>query len=214
MLTLESKFSDYVEALRKAGACEEVVAIHDGILKKNPELTIDDVYKTFVKNPDLDEGWPTWALKLIGKEMDVAFRISIITDLIHTPIIAYKLLQVCTDFTEEEQLILQDKYKGISSEIVKIEECLAAIEKSREFNIARVESLATAKSVTEAKALIEAKIGVATTISADSAVHTTDGIKKILEAERTKYTLETEQVVLDNGYTSVADFISWYEGLA
>jgi hypothetical protein len=112
MLTLESKFSEYVEALKKAGACAEVVAIHDEMLKKNPDLIVNDVYKTFVENPNLDEGWPTWALQLIGEEMDVTFRTSIITDLIRTPKACLQLLNDCKSLTEEERILLKSKYNG------------------------------------------------------------------------------------------------------
>jgi hypothetical protein len=96
-------------------------------------------------------------------------------------------------------------------EITKLLLCRAAIDKHRAFNQARVESLATAKSVTEAKALIESKTGVATTISADSAVKTTDDIKKILEIERTKSTLEMYDILKQQGFETYDDFHNWHD---
>lgn len=110
MLTLESKFSEYVEALKKAGACAEVVAIHDEMLKKNPSLMVSDVYKTFCEDPKLNEGWPSWALQLIGKEMDTSFRTSIIKDLLHDPMVCLQLLTKCDFLTEAEHILLKAKY--------------------------------------------------------------------------------------------------------
>jgi len=84
--------------------------------------------------------------------------------------------------------------------------CRAAVDKQREFNKARVEAYTTCKSVTEAKKLIESKTGVATTISADSAVKTADSLKSALEAERTKYTLAMYDVIKGQGFATFADF--------
>jgi hypothetical protein len=112
MLTLESKFSDYVDALKTGGACEEVVSIHEEMLAKNPKLTVGDVYRTFCEDPKLNEGWPSWALQLIGKEMDVSFRTSIIKDLLHNPMLCLQLLTKCDFLTEAEHILLKAKYAG------------------------------------------------------------------------------------------------------
>lgn len=112
MLTLESKFSDYVKALRNGGACEEVVSIHDEMLIKNPSLMVSDVYKTFCEDPKFNEGWACWALQLIGKEMDVSFRSSIIKDLIHDPMVCLQLLTKLDFLTEAEHTLLKSKYTG------------------------------------------------------------------------------------------------------
>lgn len=90
--------------------------------------------------------------------------------------------------------------------------CRAAIDKQRGFNKARVKAVTTCKSVTEAKTLIESKVGV-TTISADSAVKTADSIKSILEAERTKMTLEVNAILLSQGFESASVFKEWQDKL-
>jgi hypothetical protein len=91
--------------------------------------------------------------------------------------------------------------------------CRAAVDKQRAFNAARVEAYTTCKSVTEAKALIETKTGVATTISAASAVKTADAIKSTLEAERTKMTLEINDILLSQGFDSASEFKEWQDKL-
>lgn len=112
MLTLESKFSDYVEALRKAGACEPVVAIHDEMLKKNPDLTVGDVYRTFSEDPKFEEGWAYWVLELMGKELDVKVR-EIAIAKIKNEMTAFKLDLKCSNFlTTAEKATVIAKYEG------------------------------------------------------------------------------------------------------
>lgn len=111
MLTLESKFSDYVEALRKAGACEPVVAIHDKMVKKNPDLTVGDVYKTFYDDPSLEQGWAYWVLELMGKELDLKIR-EIAINKLKDPMLCLQLLTKCDFLTEAEHILLKAKYAG------------------------------------------------------------------------------------------------------
>jgi hypothetical protein len=218
MLTLKSKFSDYVEALRKAGACADVVAIHDEMLKKNPDLTVGDVYKGFSDDPNFEDGWAYWVLELMGKELDVKIR-EIAINKIKDPFMCLRLAYQCPYFSESEILLLKSKYDAENADIAKAIICLDAIVKSREFNLVRAEAVTTCKSVTEAKTLIETKIGVATTISADSVEKSPDAIKTALETERTKITLATNEVMRSQGFVdekgsgSVSVFESWLEGV-
>lgn len=217
MLTLESKFADYVESLRRCGACEPVVAEHDKMLAEHKDFTIGDLGKLFASDPKFDSGWAFWVLKLMGKEMASDFREATI-DLIRVPMMCLKLYYECAFFSEAEKSLLRTKYDGQGEEIAKAVICCDAIAKSRAFNAVRVEAVTTCKSVTEAKALIELKTDVVTTVSADSAVKSADEIKNILEAERTKVTLATNEVMRSQGFVdgngngSVSVFESWLEG--
>ena len=132
MLTLESKFSEYVEALRNGGACKEVVSIHDAMLAKNPKLTVGDVYKTFCEDPKFNEGWACWALQLIGKEMDVSFRSSIIKDLIKDPMQSLQMLMKCDFLTEKEHMLLKNKYVGkLPTAEKEIADCKVVLKKAK-----------------------------------------------------------------------------------
>jgi hypothetical protein len=111
MLTLKSKFSDYIEVLRKAGACEPVVAIHDDMVKKTPNLTVGEVYKTFSDDPNFNEGWAYWVLDLMGKELDVKIR-EIAINKIKDPMFCLQLLTKCDFLTEAEHTLLKSKYAG------------------------------------------------------------------------------------------------------
>lgn len=88
--------------------------------------------------------------------------------------------------------------------------CRAAVDKQREFNKVRVEAYSICKSVTEAKELIESKIG-ATTISIDSSVKSTDGIKKALEVEREKYTIAIYETLSVQGFGDFQSFRDFNE---
>lgn len=217
MLTLESKFADYIGILKAAGACEEVMSFHDKMLAENPKLTVGDVYKVFQADTTFQDAWCAWAMQLIGKDLGDDVR-AIIIEKIKDPMTCLRLAYKCPFLSEDEVLLLKAKYEGQGEEIAKAVICLDAIVKSREFNAVRVAAVTTCKSVTEAKALIESKTDVVTTVSADSAVKSADEIKKILETERTKVTLATNEVMRSQGFVdgngngSVSAFESWLEG--
>ena len=218
MLTLDSKFSEYIDALKAVNACDEVMAFHDKMLDEKPDLTVGDVYKVFQADTTFQDAWCEWAMRLIGKDLGEDVR-AIIIDKIKTPMTCLRLAYRCPFLSETEIGSLRSKYEGQGDDVAKAVICLDAIVKSREFNLVRVEAVATCKSVTDAKSLIESKTDVVTTVSADKAVKSADEIKKILETERTKVTLATNEVmrsqgfVDDKGIGSVSVFESWLEGV-
>jgi hypothetical protein len=218
MLTLKSKFADYIGVLKAAGACEEVMSFHDKMLAEDPKLTVGDVYAVFKADPKFEDAWCAWAMQLIGKELGEDVR-AIIIEKIKDPMTCLRLAYKCPFLSEAEKLLLKSKYEGQGEDIAKAVICLDAIQKNREFNAVRVEAVTTCKSVTEAKSLIELKTDVVTSVSADSAVKSADEIKKILETERTKITLATNEVMRSQGFVnadgvgSVAVFESWLEGV-
>ena len=112
MLTLESKFSDYLKLSSGAGACEEAVAQHTEIVKKYPDKTIGDVFKEFEQDPDLPEGWCVWCLETLGKELDVNIR-TIIIKKIKNEMTAFQLDMKCSCFlTTAEKASVIAIYEG------------------------------------------------------------------------------------------------------
>jgi hypothetical protein len=85
-------------------------------------------------------------------------------------------------------------------DIDKLLICREAIDKHRAFNKARVEALETATSIDEAKTIIESKIGKVTSIKKDETLKSKQDIKNILEEERTKSTLEINQILKEQGF--------------
>jgi hypothetical protein len=218
MLTLKSKFADYIGILKAAGACEEVMSFHDKMLAEKPKLTVGDVYAVFKADPKFEDAWCAWAMQLIGKELGEDVR-AIIIEKIKDPMTCLRLAYKCPFLSAAEIALLKAKYEGQGKDVARAVICLDSIVKSREFNAVRVEAVTTCKSVTEAKSLIELKTDVVTSVSADSAVKSADEIKKILEAERTKVTLATNEVMRSQGFVdekgngSVSVFESWLEGV-
>ena len=223
MLTLKSKFSEFIELCRKAGACAdagEAIPVMEYANKGNgmkADGTCVDGFKLYLDDPKFPEGWAEWVLDKVGKEMDDKCRAFFIAKL-KDPITCLKLVYRCPFLSEAEVLLLKSKYEGQGEDIAKAVICCDAIQKSRAFNLVRVEAVTTCKSITEAKSLIEAKTDVVTTVSADTAVKSSDELKKILEAERTKITLATNEVMRSQGFVdgngngSVSVFESWLEG--
>ena len=215
MLTLESKFADYLKLIMGI-ACEDATKPQSELLAKNPDLTIGDVFSGYRDDPEFDEGWGAWCLEVMGKELGSDIRLMIINKM-KDPMKCLKLSLKCPFLTDDESTLLKAKYEGQGEDIAKAVICLDAIQKSREFNLVRVEAVTTCKSVTEAKSLIESKTDIVTTISADRAVKSADEIRKILETERTKVTLATNEVMRSQGFVnadgvgSVAIFESWFE---
>ena len=224
MLTLKSPFKDFIELCRKAGACSdkgEAIPVMEYANKGNgmkADGTCVDGFKLYLDDPKFPEGWAEWVLEKVGKEMDDKCRAFFIAKL-KDPITCLKLVYRCPFLSEAEKLLLRAKYEGQSADIAKAVICCDAIAKSREFNAVRVEAVTTCKSITEAKSLIEAKTDVVTTVSADSAVKSSEEIKKILESERTKVTIATNEVMKGQGFVdekgvgSVSVFEVWLGGV-
>jgi len=101
----------------------------------------------------------------------------------------------------------------MKEDIDKINICREVIDKSRAFNKARGEAINTAKTIDEAKAILESKLGVATSIPSDTSVKSRQYIITVLEGERTKYTLEMNRVLKEQGFESFGAFSKWYNDL-
>lgn len=223
MLTLDSKFSEFIALCVNNGACANTGEAIPVMEKADTGVgmpkggTCAEGFALYRDGKEFPESWSPWVLEKVGKEMDEKCRAFFIAK-IKDPMMCLKLYYECAFFSEAEKLLLRAKYEGQGEDVAKAVICCDAIVKSREFNAVRVEAVTTCKSITEAKSLIEAKTDVVTTVSADSAVKSADEIKNILEPERTKVTLATNEVMKSQGFVdgngngSVSVFESWLEG--
>ena len=224
MLTLKSKFADFISLCVKKGACANAGEAIPVMEKADTGIgmpkggTCAEGFALYRDGKEFPESWASWVLEKVGKEMDEKCRAFFIAKL-KDPMVCLKLAYKCPFLSVEEIGFLRAKYEGQSADITKAIICIDAIAKSRAFNAVRVEAVTTCKSVTEAKSLIEAKTDVVTTVSADSAVKSADEIKNILEDERTKVTLATNEVMRSQGFVnadgvgSVSVFESWLGGV-
>ena len=223
MLTLESKFAEFIALCVKNGACSDKGEAIPVMEEANKGVgmpvagTCAEGFTLYRDNEKFPSAWAEWVLEKVGKEMDEKCRAFFISKL-KDPMVCLKLAYKCPFFSEGEKSLLRSKYEGQGADIAKAVICIEAIQKSRAFNAVRVEAVTSCKSVTEAKSLIEAKTDVVTTVSADSAVKSADEIKKILESERTKITLATNEVMKSQGFVdekghgSVSVFEAWLGG--
>jgi len=204
MLTLESKFADYFNLI-KGIACEDAVAPQSKIA---PEKTIGEVFAEYRDDPNFEDGWAFWCLEEMGKELGSDIREMIINK-IKSPLKCFKLFLKCPFLSEKEITLLKGKYEG-DKDVARAVICLEAIQKNRDFNTVRVNSISTCKTVLEAKTLIESA-GYTTALSVDTAEKSSDDLKNTLEIERAKITEATKQVIVEQGFGGVAEFESWFE---
>ena len=207
MLTLESKFAEYFDLI-KGIACEDAVSPQSELLAKNPDLTIGDVFSVYRDDPEFDEGWGAWCLEEMGKELGSDIRLMIINK-IKSPLKCFKLFLKCPFLSEKEITLLKGKYEG-DKDVARAVICLEAIQKNRDFNTVRVNSISTCKTVSEAKTLIESA-GYTTALSVDTAEKSSNDLKNTLEIERAKITEATKQVIVGQGFGGVAEFYDWFE---
>jgi hypothetical protein len=69
MLTLKSKFSEFVDICTKAGACLEAVEWMNKQLALNKDMTFGEAMKNFVSDEKALEGWASWNIERLGKEL-------------------------------------------------------------------------------------------------------------------------------------------------
>ena len=116
MLTLKSKFSEFISLCSKAGACAdkgEAIPVMEDANKGNgmtADGTCEDGFKLYLSDTKFPEGWAYWVLDKVGKEMDEACRGYFISK-IKDPIGSLHILAK-VDFTVSEQKILKANYEG------------------------------------------------------------------------------------------------------
>jgi len=219
MLTLESKFAEFIALCVKNGACANTGEAIPVMEKADTGVgmpkggTCAEGFALYRDGKEFPESWSPWVLEKVGKELDEKCRAFFIAKL-KDPITCLKLVYRCPFLSEAEKSLLRTKYDGQGEEIAKAVVCVDAILKSREFNAVRAEAVATCKSITEAKTLIEASV-VATSITASADTKSSSEIKSVLETERTKMTEALKQVMKEQGFVdgngdgSVSVFDEW-----
>jgi len=111
MLTLKSKFSEFIDLCTKLGACEEADVWMKKELALNKEITLGDLLKRYLVDDKGSEGWAPWiiikAKAEIGSDV-VDMFISKIKD----PMSAMQLYLKCDSLTTTSDALLVAKYEG------------------------------------------------------------------------------------------------------
>ena len=117
MLTLESKFSEFIELCRKAGACADAGEAIPVMEKADTGVgmpkggTCAEGFALYRDGKEFPESWAEWVLEKVGKEMDEKCRAFFIAKL-KEPMSCLQLLTRCDFFTENEVVLLKGKYTG------------------------------------------------------------------------------------------------------
>ena len=115
MLTLKSKFSEFIELCRKAGACAdagEAIPVMEYANKGNgmkADGTCADGFKLFLEDKSMPEGWAIWVLTNVGKDLDEKCR-KFFIDKITDVRVAIQLHLDCEYLTDEEDKLLESKF--------------------------------------------------------------------------------------------------------
>lgn len=116
MLTLESKFSEFIELCRKAGACADegqAIPVMEAANKGDgmpTDGTCADGFKLYLDGK-FPEAWASWVLEKVGKEMDDKCR-QFFIDKIKDPMSALQTRISCDYLTTAEHTVLLSKYEG------------------------------------------------------------------------------------------------------
>jgi len=111
MLTLKSKFSEFIDLCRKNGACSsegDAIPWMEGVAKSGVGI-FGDALNIYAKDEKIPEVWNEWVLNIIGKELDEKVR-KIFISKIKEPMVAFQLYKNCCFLTDEEDKLLEAKF--------------------------------------------------------------------------------------------------------
>jgi hypothetical protein len=119
MLTLESKFSEFIKMFVDRGACASASVYTAELTKDSGEEdpTLAITIATYEKEPNKNDAFISWAIIKFGKEIEEKLReryIATITDMG----IAMKIYSSCDFLTTSERGVLESIYKGKLNSIV------------------------------------------------------------------------------------------------
>ena len=117
MLTLDSKFAEFIALCVKNGACANTGEAIPVMEKADTGVgmpkggTCAEGFALYRDGKEFPESWAEWVLEKVGKEMDEKCRAFFIAKL-KEPMSCLQLLTRCDFFTENEVVLLKGKYTG------------------------------------------------------------------------------------------------------
>lgn len=117
MLTLESKFAEFIALCVKNGACANTGEAIPVMEKADTGVgmpkggTCAEGFALYRDGKEFPASWAEWVLEKVGKEMDEKCRAFFIAKL-KEPMSCLQLLTRCDFFTENEVVLLKGKYTG------------------------------------------------------------------------------------------------------
>ena len=113
MLTMQSKFSEFIQLCVKAGACLSGESAAPPVMEKALEsMNVDllsEGLKIYSESKSMPEMWSKWVLTKVGNELDEEVR-KIFIDKITDPRTAAHIHIECKFLTDAEDKLLEDKF--------------------------------------------------------------------------------------------------------
>lgn len=107
MITYKTRFTEFLKAVSKVGACQSAMGMLEDINRKHPGLSVGDVFRGLGKTGEYKEEWLPKLIELMGKDLDPEARIRVIKKM-KNPSDAKHLLKA--DFlTEKEHELIKGK---------------------------------------------------------------------------------------------------------
>lgn len=117
MLTLDSKFADFISLCVKNGACANAGEAIPVMEKADTGIgmpkggTCAEGFALYRDGKEFPESWAEWVLAKVGKEMDEKCRAFFIAK-IKNEMTALQLRSTCDFMTADEHTVLLSKYEG------------------------------------------------------------------------------------------------------
>jgi hypothetical protein len=117
MLTLDSKFAEFIALCVKNGACANTGEAIPVMEKADTGVgmpkggTCAEGFTLYRDGKEFPESWASWVLEKVGKEMDDKCRAFFIAKL-KDPMACLQLLTKCDYLSEAEHILLKEKYKN------------------------------------------------------------------------------------------------------
>lgn len=110
MLTLESKFSEFIQKCIDGGACSDAT---DWMTANNVnDITLQTAIELYEQeDASVCDTWAMWAVPLIGKDIEESLRFRYIRK-ISMPLNALKLYMTCDFLNAAERTELESKFQG------------------------------------------------------------------------------------------------------
>ena len=118
MITLKSTYKEFIDLCVSTNPCSQstfgftyMVDIDKKLSTEESPLMFADGLKLFIEDKSMGDFHTVWILKTVGKDLDVKVRKLFISKLTN-PMECAKLFIDCPYLTDEEDVLLKNKFEG------------------------------------------------------------------------------------------------------
>ncbi len=110
MLTLQSKFSEYLTLILGESPCANQL-IPFGSIAPSQDLTVDEAFDILDKENTLPEAWIVWTFIKFGAQLGEDIRLRLLTKVV-TPMTAFQMYLKIIFLTDNEDIALKTVFGG------------------------------------------------------------------------------------------------------